>query len=636
MRVITVFVALSFLALGVSSAEHRRFTPRFTLEQITETRTLGQFTISPDGARVAYTIAGYYYGFSVIPRFGEDNNIRVVSLASGEIRKLTSGPSPKTNPRFSPSGERVAFEAEGDIWIAEVATGAVKRVTGHLANDRSPTWSPDETRIAFVSNRPAEGRSARTDVWVVSAEGESHELFRLTDDGAVEEDPQWSPDGGAVAFTARRPDEHFYAKGIFRVPAAGGTVTRLTSPDATTNFAPRWSSDGRRLAYLSDRSGYVHAWTMSPDGRDQREFDTGPHDSVSPHFAVAPVWSPDGRGILVSFNREGSFDLAVLDAETGRVETIATGGGQYHEVGFTAEGEVVYSYENAWSPPDLYVRPRLASEPRQLTFSSHATFRKEHFANVERVALESLDGPKLGGFLLTPTGSRPGERLPAVVNIHTNSYGQFYDHWGPFFHYLVQSGYVMLMVDQRGSAGYGRAFREAAIGAWGTKTLDDVKAMAAYIKALPSVDPERVGVMGLSHGGYMTLLALTKVPELFRAGVDLMGPTDRRTAFLNRNRRLHIGERPTEEETLELYNRVSPISSVADLRAPLLILHSDRDRNVAPSQTYAFVDELERHHKPHELVMYPDEAHGLADPEHQRDSYRRIVGFFHRYLGQKR
>ncbi len=173
------------------------------------------------------------------------------------------------------------------------------------------------------------------------------------------------------------------------------------------------------------------------------------------------------------------------------------------------------------------------------------------------------------------------------------------------------------MVDQQGSAGYGRAFREAAIGAWGTKTLDDVKAMAAYIKALPSVDPERVGVMGLSHGGYMTLLALTKVPELFRAGVDLMGPTDRRTAFLNRNRRLHIGERVTEEETLELYDRVSPISSVADLRAPLLILRSDRDRNVAPAQTYAFVDELERHHKPHELVMYPDEAHGLADPEHR-------------------
>ena len=338
----------------------------------------------------------------------------------------------------------------------------------------------------------------------------------------------------------------------------------------------------------------------------------------------------------MSFNREGSFDLAALDAETGKVETIATGGGQYHEVGFTAEGEVAYSYENAWSPPDLYVRPRLASEPRQLTFSSHASFRKEHFAKVERVALESLDGLKLGGFLLTPTGSRPGERLAAVVNIHTNSYGQFYDHWGPFFHYLVQSGYVLLMVDQRGSAGYGRAFREAAIGAWGTKTLDDVKAMAAYVKALPSVDPERVGVMGLSHGGYMTLLSLTKVPGLFRAGVDLMGPTDRRTAFLDRNRRLHIGERASEEETLELYDRVSPIASVVDLRAPLLILHSDRDRNVAPAQTFAFVDELERHHKPHELVMYPDEAHGLAEPEHQRDSYRRIVGFFHRHLGPKR
>ncbi len=633
MRVILLCVGWTAFCLGSAHAEHRRFAPRFTLEQSTETRTLGQFTISPDGGKVAYTITGYYFGFPLIPRFGEDNNIRVVFLASGEIRQVTSGSSPKTNPVFSPSGEQIAFEAEGDIWIATVATGEVKRVTGHLAADRSPTWSPDGRHLAFVSNRA--GRSgARTDLWIASAEGESRELLRLTDDDAVEQDPQWSPDGGLVAFTARHRDDHFYASGIFRVPATGGRVDRLTPPDDTTNFAPRFSPGGESLAFLSDRSGFVHVWTMGPDGENPREFDTGAHDSVSPHFAVAPVWSPDGKHILVSFNREGSFDLAALDVGTGQVETVATGGGQFHEVGWTPDGNLVYAHENVWSPPDLYVRSRQGIEARQITFSSHAAFREEHFADVRRIAVESFDGMKLGGFLLTPKGSRPGERLPGIVNIHTNSYGQFYDHWNPFFHYLVQSGYVMVMVDQRGSAGYGRAFREAAIGAWGTKTLEDVKAAAAFIKALPSVDPERVGAMGLSHGGYLTLLSLTKAPELFRAGVDLMGPTDRRTAFLNQNRRLHIGEGATEEENRELYDRVSPITSVEDLMAPLLILHSDRDRNVSPAQTFALVNELERHHKPHELVIYPNEAHGLADPEHQRDSYRRIVGFFHRHLSR--
>ena len=625
MHMTKMVIAAMVLSEALATAEHARFRPRFTLEQIAQTRTLGQFAISPDGRKAAYTLAGYYFGFAVTPRFGEENNIRMVWLDTGEIRQITTGAEPKTNPRFSPSGDRIAFEAGDDIWVVEVATGAVKRVTTELASDRDATWSPDGKRLAFISNR-----GGRTDLWVASVEGERHELVRLTSDAAREVDPQWSPDGHTIAFSAGLPDEHYYASGIFTVPYTGGPISLLTPTDAATNFAPRWSPDGRRLAFLSDRSGYVHVWSMTPNGSEMREFNTGPYDSVSPHFQVQPIWSQDGRRILISINREGSFDLVTLDVASARVETVASGGGQHHEVGWGHGGALVYSHENAWSPPDLYIRAPGATQARQLTFSSHAAFRQEHFANVRRVSFPSFDGLEIHGFLLTPTGMESNERLPAIVNLHPNSYGQFYDHWGPFFHYLVQSGYVMLMADQRGSSGYGRAFREAAIGAWGTKTFEDVKAMAAFIKSQPFVDPDRVGAMGLSLGGFHTLLALTKTPDLFAAGIDLMGPTDRRAPFLNRNRRLHIGA-PSEERP-DLYDRVSPITSVADLRAPLLLIHSDRDRNVAPGQTYDFVDELERHHKVYDLVIYPDEAHGLADPAHKLDSYRRIVSFFDRHL----
>ena len=602
-----------------------RHVPQFTLEQATETPTLGQFAISPDGTKVAYTLSGFYFGFPLIPWFGEGNNIQMVSLGTGEIRKMTSGVKPKTNPRFSPSGDWIAFESDGDVWVVEAATGFLRRVTMNPANDRDPAWSPDGKRLAFVSNR-----GGQSDLWATAVEGERHGLVRLTDNEVRETDPQWSPDGRAIAFSATDARDHFYARGVYTIALDTGSITRLTPTDPSTNFAPRWSPDGRRLALLSDRSGYVHVWTMSPDGKDLREFDAGPHDSVSPHFAVRPVWSRDGRRILTSVNREGRFELVVLEAESGEVETVGSGPGQYHEVGWGPKGELIYAYENAWSPPDLYVGAPGSSTARQLTYSSHAAFRPEHFADVKRVSISSLDGLKLGGFLLTPKGLKDGERLPAIVNVHTNSYGQFYDHWNPFFHYLVQSGYAMLMAEQRGSAGYGRAFRERAIGAWGTKTLDDVKAMAAFLKSQPFVDAERVGAMGLSHGGYLTLLALTKEPGLFRAGIDLMGPTDRQSPFLNRNRRLHIGG--NEEENPDLYDRVSPITSVKDLQAPLLIIHSDRDRNVAPGMTYSFVDELERQNKPYDLVIYPNEAHGLADPAHQLDSYRRIMNFFDRHL----
>src|SRR5262249_47011795 len=123
LMVVACWCATTLLGAG----EHA--VPRFTLEPLAQTRTLGPFAISPDGTKVASPIAGYYRGFPLIPRFGEENNIRVVSLDTGEIVQVTSGPLPKTNPVFSPSGDRIAFESENDIWIADVASGATKRLT---------------------------------------------------------------------------------------------------------------------------------------------------------------------------------------------------------------------------------------------------------------------------------------------------------------------------------------------------------------------------------------------------------------------------------------------------------------------------------------------------------------------------
>jgi dipeptidyl aminopeptidase/acylaminoacyl peptidase len=368
---------------------------------------------------------------------------------------------------------------------------------------------------------------------------------------------------------------------------------------------------------------------MNPDGSGVKHVDSGPHDSASPHFDVSPLWSADGRKILISRNVESRFDLIAISVEDGAITVLRRGPGQYHEAGWRHDGQPVYVHENAWSPPDLHVGSS-GVELRQLTFSSHVTFREAHTARVERVRFASTGGLQIPGSILTPRGLPAGTRLPAIVALHPNGDGQFYDHWNPFFHYVAHSGYALLLVDQRGSSGYGREFRKAQIGNWGTGTFDDVKAAAAFVRSLAYVDPDRVGVMGLSFGGYQTLLALTRTPDLFKAGIDLMGPTDRRGRKGDAYRELQIGAR--EEDDPDLYGRISPITSVADLEAPLLIIHSDQDRNVAPEETYRLIDELQRHGKKFEAVIYPGEAHGLADPAHQLDSYHRMLRFFDRWL----
>jgi dipeptidyl aminopeptidase/acylaminoacyl peptidase len=595
-----------------------------TLEQMVQTRTLGDFTISTDGRLVAYAVRGYYLQFPVVPRFGEDNNLHVVDLETGLITQITTGSRAKLSPVFSPTGRHVAYEADGDIWVVDLRTGESRPVTMTVfqARNSQPTWSPDGARLAFISNR-----GARSEVWSTGVEGDRHGATQLTNDAASESDPQWSPDGQLIAMTIKRPGEYYMATGIYVMPAAGGAPVRLTPPDSSDNFAPRWSPDGKQLAFLSDRNGYVRVSVMTREGRNVREFDTGRFDSMSPYWTVQPVWSPDGKRILISVNVQGQFQLKSIDVATGRVDVVGSEPGHYHEVGFRPDGSLVYAYENSWSPPDLYVRPPAAARARRLTHSSHVTFRPENAAEIKTVSFKASDGFEVPAFLLTPRNMPAGARLPGIVFMHPNSYGQSYrDNWNPFLHYLVQRGYVILMVNHRGGAGYGRAFRNALTNNWGTGTLEDVKAGAAFIKSQPFVASDRVGVFGLSMGGYHTLLALTKAPDVFQAGIDLMGITDMRSPFSPYRATAKQSDDPA------LYDRISPITTADRLRVPLLIIHADEDRNVVPQQTYHLADELNRLRKPFELRMYYGEAHGLADPAHQLDSYERMVAFFDQHL----
>jgi len=596
--------------------------PTLSLEEIVRTRTPGHFAISRDGRRAVHALSGFYFGFPVVPGFGEDNNLRVVDLETGEALQATTGLSPKTAPRFSPDGTRVLFESEGDLWSVDLRDGATHRLTTHPSRDHDADWSPNGRQIVFVSDRVG-----RTELWIMPASGEREGLRRLTDDPASEFDPEFAPDGASIAFSATRPDEHYFSTGLYRVPESGGTPARLTPRDDSDNNSLRHSPDGTRIAYISDRTGFARVVLAHPDGSNSKTIETPPGDCASPHWRVAPKFSADGKRLLVSLGRAGRFDLVEIDIASSRARVLREADGHHHALGYRRDGAPLYVHENYFSPPDLVVSG--SAGPRRLTHSGHLRYQPGAFAERRRVTFPSADGFMVHATLLTPRGVAP-RPLPAVVNLHPNSYGQFFDHWSPFFDYLAMRGYAILNVDQRGSAGYGRAYRDAAIGQWGTGTYDDVKAAARWLGARPDIDRSRIGVMGLSFGGYLTLLGLVRDPDLFAAGINLMGVVDRRGRFAGRNTLFHVG--PSEAEDPELWARISPITQIAKLRAPLLILHADQDRNVSVEQTHILVDELERLGKDYEVRIYPGEAHGLADPRNQLDSYQRIVAFLDRHL----
>jgi dipeptidyl aminopeptidase/acylaminoacyl peptidase len=215
---------------------------------------------------------------------------------------------------------------------------------------------------------------------------------------------------------------------------------------------------------------------------------------------------------------------------------------------------------------------------------------------------------------------------------HTYNVGQIYNQWNPIFSHIVQSGYVMLMVNHRGSNGYGTDFRNLPKGNWGFAQLEDIVSAAALLKTRPEVDPERIGMMGYSMGGYLTMLAVTTRPSLFRAAVsvfglgEITGNPDRSS----KNYVWHIGG--GEADLPDEYRKRSPITYIEQMEIPLLLIHSDGDPIEPVTKAYNFMQAMEKAGKTYEAKIYRNEAHGLRWLEHQLDSFETVMRFLEKYL----
>lgn len=609
-------------------------TPAFSLRELVATRVPGQFVLSPDRQTVVHTQVGRFFGHALLPDFGEDSNLVLRNLRSGKTTRLTANSKPAAYPAFSADGRYVSYESEGDIWSVNIDTGKSKRLTTHVSRDSQAAWSPQGTEIAFVSSRW--GRSA---IYVMSADGEREGLRQVTPDGFGGRNPVWSPDGRLLLFYAER-DKHPYASGIYSVAASGGEPKRLTPDDNALNAWPQFAPDGHRVAYVSDRSGFLNLWEMSPDGNGHRQIaavaqDQYYHDNDYIQ-TVGLRWSPDGKRLLHFTNRLGNLDLIIVEVASGKISVVSDKDGSHHPVGWIDDKTIAFVYEDYRTPPDLYVKDLSGSgQARQLTHSGHAVYREADFDKLESVHWASEDAVQIHGYLRTPSWlTKSKTPLPAVVVSHTYEVGQFYNQWNPVFSHIVQAGYVLLTVNHRGSSGYGTKFRDLPRGRgnWGFSHVKDLASAAAYLRKMPQVDAAHVGILGYSMGGFLVLFAITDRPDVFQAGISVFGlgevtedPRDTAAYFT-----WHLGG--SQAEAFEAYREASPVYHVNKISAPLQIIHSDQDPIEPVTKVRNFVHELDKYGKEYELWIYENEAHGLVQLDNQLDAYSRVMNFLRLHL----
>jgi dipeptidyl aminopeptidase/acylaminoacyl peptidase len=305
---------------------------------------------------------------------------------------------------------------------------------------------------------------------------------------------------------------------------------------------------------------------------------------------------------------------------------------------------LIYQHTDPQNSADLFVIERVTKKRVRVSDSMPSALDRSAFVAPELVHYAGPDGQQVPAYLFVPKGLDRTRKHPVVVWIHGDGVNQNYDGWHvqrnyavyySFHQYLLQKGYIVIAPDYRGSIGYGRAWREGVYMDVGGKDAQDAWMVTNYLKTLPYVDLDRVGVWGLSYGGFFTLISVTDQPRMFRAAINVAGVVDYAMYYEDPYHGGWTASRiGTPEQNPSVYANASPISKIARLQTPLLILHGTADVNVPYLHSVRLIDEAMKKGKGHlvEFMTYPGEFHYFTREHVLRDAWHRVERFFAQHL----
>ncbi len=626
--------------------------------------------LSPDGRRVAYTV------WWVDPKKGEYRSaIWVVPVdGSEEPRRVTFGPKRDGRPRWSPDGTRLGFvsKRKGDasqLYVLPLDGGEAHQLTDLKEDVDQVVWSPDGTRLAFVSRvrddayeeedphkrRPRRFTrlqyklddvgwtgDRRQHVFVVPADG-SAEPIQLTHGDHEDAKPAWSPDGTRIVFVFARHQnwDLSMATDLYLVGAGGGEPEGLTSTDGSVD-APSWSPDGASIGYLyypavMDDPRHTQLAVIDVATRDRRVLTASLDRNCGPYPELRePAWE-GASALLFGVEDRGRTHLYRVAADgSGAPDPVVEG--DLVLTGFDAvDGQVVHSATTLTSLSELY------AGDRRLTDVGRAFVEGREIVEAERFTAVAPDGAEVDAWIIRPAGFEPGARYPTLLNIHGGPFTQYGTKLFDEFQVYAGAGYAVVFSNPRGSSGYSERWGRAIRGdgtkgdGWGSVDYDDLMAVVdEAVKRFDFVDPDRLGVMGGSYGGYMTSWMVGHT-DRFAVGiserscnqfVSMWGASDIGWDFKG-----YFGS--FLHEDVDTYLRLSPATYAKDINTPLLILHSENDLRCPVEQAEQLFTTLRLLKRPVEMVRFPDESHELTrsgNPVHRVMRFEVILEWLGRHL----
>lgn len=444
-----------------------------------------------------------------------------------------------------------------------------------------------------------------------------------------------SPDSKSIVLDRYLTDKKTREMFLVSTDSGKGTLIFKDHDDAWLELraGTRWMPDGKHIITTSERSGWNHLYMITPDGKNLKQITEGSWEVQ---------WydiDPSGARIYFLANRDShhEWQLYSLEVATGAITRLTRRQGSYEGPSMSKNGFAITARFSDFNLPPEIVVVQTSGGERQLTSTAPEEFRRVNWVVPEIVEFRSRDGKSIPAMIYKPKDFDPARKYPVVVFVHGAGYLQNIVHaWSGYyreymFHTrLTQRGYIVLEVEYRGSAGYGRDFRADVYMHLGGKDLQDEVDGIEYLKHLGYIDPSRVGIYGGSYGGFLTLMGLFLTDE-YACGAALRAVSSWENYY--RHNTWYTEPRLGKpEDNAEAYRISSPITYADSLKKPLLILHGLVDDNVFFQDAAQLVKKLQKAGKKFELMMYPDEAHTFSEPESWYDEYSRIEQFFDKYL----
>ncbi|HTX90460.1 MAG TPA: S9 family peptidase [Anaerolineales bacterium] len=581
------------------------------------------FDLAPDGQRVAFS-------------WNPTGNWEIYELAlerEATLRLISKGPGAKFHPRYAPDGRRLAFSVDFDgsekfhICLVDLERDAQTDLTPWVTCSLQAnfSWSPDGKRIAFISDQ-----TGQFDVYALDVDEKNHRENNsrlLLKAGFPAWKVRWSPDGKWLAVVVEASGIDY---GTIVLPADGGDAFRISDRRGPIDAGQvSWSADSRRLAFSSDTQGFNNIGIFELAKRQITWLTAGKGEKQY------PCWSPDGKRLAYVLNR-GTVSWLAVQAPGECPLLYQVEPGVHYSPAFTRDGgHLIFGFDNPRHPTDLW---RLAIDEgtfTQLTHSLPETFAGADFSMPKEVSYPGMDRTPVPALLFSAADQGPG---PAVVLVHGGPDWFFEMTWYPVMAALASRGWVVLVPNYRGSTGYGRAWQEASRFDFGGVDTDDVAAGVRYLVDKKLADPNRIGITGRSHGGFLTASCLTRYPDLWAVGSAVV-------PFLNWFTN-HAEIRPDlqqwdyenfgdPEKDRDRWHDRSPGFFLDRVRAPLQLICGRLDARCPVSDSIQAEKDMKSMGKTVELLMYEDEGHIFLKQENILDAELRRLAFLAKYLGEK-